>query len=160
MSKPVYMRSPSGEVFTTERPEYHNDCEQLTRTEGEKARREYCAAELRKLLKPGQKVFCVLRKVSGSGMCRVISLFIVTPASKGQPAELRNIDAMAADAIGYTLNPHGPGIKVSGCGMDMGFSLVYSLGHAIWPNGTRKPHGRRNGEDDYAGGYALKHEWI
>lgn len=160
MSKPVYMRSPSGEVFTTERPEYHKDCEQLTRTEGEKARREYCAAELRKLLKPGQKVYCVLRRVSGSGMSRNISLFIVTPASKGQPAGLRNIDVLTADAIGYSLASKGEGVRVDGCGMDMGFALVYSLGATVWPKGTPKPHGRRNGEPDKAGGYALKHEWI
>jgi hypothetical protein len=40
--------------------------------------------------------------------------------------------------------------------MDMGFDLVYSLGSALWPNGTDTPHGTRNGEPDSDGGYALK----
>jgi hypothetical protein len=52
------------------------------------------------------------------------------------------------------------GIKIGGCGMDMGFDLVYSLGATLWPNGTRKPHGTRNGEPDSAGGYALNHRWM
>lgn len=28
------------------------------------------------------------------------------------------------------------------------------------PNGTDKPHGRRNGEPDSSGGYALKSRWM
>ena len=32
------------------------------------------------------------------------------------------------------------GIKMSGCGMDMGFAMVYSLGSVLWPKGkTAKP---------------------
>lgn len=148
-----YMRAPSGEVFTTDNPHYHRECERLTRKAGKAARKEYVCAQLREMIEPGQKVFCVLRHVSTSGMSRRISFFIVADG------EMRNIDNLTADAIDYKNSDKG-GLIVGGCGMDMGFSVVYSLGHALWPNGTPKPHGRRNGADDSDGGYALKHEWM
>lgn len=152
-----WMKAPNGEVFETNNPEWHSDSEKLSRAEGLKARKEYCRKELKKILKPGKRVELVLRDVSRSGMTRTISAFVVIPAKKGEPAYLRNIDNLAADLLGWT---NDGGIKVSGCGMDMGFHLVYSLGAAIWPKGTPKPHGRRNGEPDSAGGYALKHNWL
>jgi hypothetical protein len=52
------------------------------------------------------------------------------------------------------------GVKVAGCGMDMGFHLIYSLSYALFPKGTDAPHGTRNGVPDSDGGYALKHEWL
>lgn len=51
-------------------------------------------------------------------------------------------------------------IKIGGCGMDMGFALVYELGMKLWPDGTPEPHGQRNGEPDSNGGYALRQRWI
>ena len=39
---------------------------------------------------------------------------------------------------------HGSGtVKMEGCGMDMGFSLVYELAHCLFRDG-----------------YALRHEWL
>ena len=52
------------------------------------------------------------------------------------------------------------GIKIGGCGMDMGFYLVYNLGYTLYPNGTPKQHGTRNGEPDFDGGYAFKQAWL
>jgi hypothetical protein len=34
------------------------------------------------------------------------------------------------------------------------------LGQKLWPNGTKKPHGARNGQPDESGGYALKQHWL
>lgn len=149
----VFMRSPNGEVFETSNPEYHKECERLSREKGKAARKEYCRAKLREMIQPGQKVYCVLRSVSSSGMSRRISVFIINDN------ELRNIDGFTSDAIGWTNSDKG-GLVASGCGMDMGFALVYALGAALWPNGTPAPHGKRNGEPDSDGGYALKPEWI
>lgn len=157
MSAKYWMQAPNGEVFQTSKPEWHADSVRLSRTEGPKARAEYCRAELKKLIKPGARIDLVLRSVSKSGMSRTISAFIVVPAKKGAPAYLRNIDNLVADLIGWT---NDGGIKVTGCGMDMGFHLVYTLGALMWPKGTPKPHGKRNGEPDRAGGYALKHNWL
>ena len=149
----TYMRTPSGEVFQTEHPEYHKECENLGGgTKGYAARQEYARAALRKIIKPKQTIYCVLRSVSRSGMKREISLFVV---HKGA---LRGIDRLASDAMGRSDGTDG--IIAHGCGMDMGFALVYDLGRAVWPKGTRKPHSTRNGVPDRDGGYALKHSWL
>lgn len=153
MKHTYYMQTAAGDVFNTSYPEYHKDCKQLTRAEGEKLYRAQVLKEAKRKIKPGQKIYCTLRHVSSSGMQRRISLHTVY---KG---ELIPLDHTAAILTGRTLSDKG-GIVCNGCGMDMGFDLVYSLGYSIWPKGTPKAHGTRNGEPDKAGGYALKHSWI
>ncbi len=107
---------------------------------------------LHKMLKPGSKVVTVLRNVSRSGMSRRIDLYTV---HKGEMVYLSH----AAAVVMGDPRPDN-GIKVGGCGMDMGFHLVYNLGATLWPKGTPKPHGSRNGEPDSDGGYALKQSWL
>jgi hypothetical protein len=141
---------------------------------------EEARKSLRKLLKPGQTVYCVLRRRSSSGMSRIIDLLIAYPEIRDVYPKLpdgrtdweakpkrkrvgyaiRSIGYTAAKAMGDRWDNDAGGIRVSGCGMDMGFATVYSLGHAVWPKGTRKPHSTRNGEPDRDGGYALKHSWL
>ena len=142
-----FMRTPSGDVFRTSYPEYHKECEQLTRAEGEKIYRAQVLADIKKKIKPGQKIYCTLRSVSASGMQRRISLHTI---HKG---ELIPLDHAASVLTGRTLSDKG-GIVCNGCGMDMGFDLVYSLGYSIWPHGTR------NGQPNKDGGYALRYSWI
>jgi len=135
------------------------------------AERKEAVERLLQAVEPGDTVYTIARHVSRSGMQREISLVaidrsaIVLPV-KGREAiaELgRNafttIDYWAARALGYRIGKHG-GIVVGGCGMDMGFHLVYNLGRTLWPTGTDNPHGRRNGHPDSDGGYALKHGWL
>ena len=71
-----------------------------------------------------------------------------------------SISHLMAKANGYTEDKDRDGLKVHGGGRDMGFSVVYGLGCALWPNGTDKPHGTRNGVPDSAGGYAIGHRWL
>lgn len=154
MKNATYMRAPDGQVFETSNPQYHPECENLgSGSKAYAARREYVKKELRKFIRPNQKVYTFLRSVSSSGMSRNISVFVV------HGKELRNITHMVSDALAIGEAKTG-GLRVTGCGMDMGFHVVYSLGMALWPKGTAKPHGTRNGEPDRNGGYALKHEWI
>ena len=155
----VYLKTANGDVFTTTFPEYHKDCEQLTKAEGQRLYKAQTVASLKKKIKPGSKIYTKLESVSSSGMSRRISLYVVAPAKKGQPAQIANITYSASVAMERKVSDLG-GIQVGGCGMDMGFSLVYDLGASLWPKGTSKPHGMRNGEPDKAGGYALKHEWL
>ena len=112
-------------------------------------------------IKPGDTIYTIVRHRSSSGMSRVIDLFIVrdTPYSGGKPRAWR-IGSLAAKAIGMSYDDQREGIRMSGCGMDMGFHVVYALGSALWPDGTPEPHGRRNGKPDTAGGYALRLEWL
>jgi hypothetical protein len=111
---------------------------------------ENAKAKLLETLKPGDTVYTVLRHVSKSGMMRHISLF-----AEG----MNDITQLAAIVMDDKRADNG-GIKVSGCGMDMGFNLVYNLGYKLWPNGTPQPHGTRNGVPDSDGGYALHHRWM
>ena len=69
--------------------------------------------------------------------------------------------------LGYTRAKTG-GVRVSGCGMDMGFHLVYALSSALFPEGfipaeAGHTYGR-NGTDpherDPDGGYALNQKWL
>lgn len=92
------------------------------------AERERVKDELRALLPPGSTVYTILRHVSQSGMSRDISLVVHTPTG------IRNITRLAAEANGYRIMRNG-GLRVGGCGMDMGFHVVYGLSYALYPNG-------------------------
>ncbi|MDE2022564.1 MAG: hypothetical protein KGI71_06675 [Patescibacteria group bacterium] len=141
--------------------------------------REAARRHLLTLLRPGDIVHTVLRHVSRSGMYRSITL-----TTHGV-----NLDYHAGIVLDLCVDRHG-GLPVSGCGMDMGHHLVYSLSRALFPTG----HGcigravdakgelapRRwcpsndhsNDDRDYTrhtrktphwhqdGGYALRHAWL
>ena len=126
----------------------------LTQKAGEAAHSEQCADDLRKMLKPGSNVYCILRHVSSSGMSRRISLAVV------ENGAIVSIDWLVQHVLSGVRQSGKEGLTVSGCGMDMGFHLVYGLGKALWPTGTPEPHGMRNGEPDSDGGYALKSVWL
>jgi len=154
-------------------------------TEAQKAE---ALATLRKLIKPGDTVYCVLRHRASSGMFRVIDLVVIDatrtentyplkPADLAKyvgevdysakpvkvrrlPPRIRSIGWSAAHATGYKYDPDRQGLRMGGAGMDMGFAAVYALGCALWPKGTPKPHGTRNGVPDREGGYAIKHAWL
>lgn len=110
-----------------------------------KADRDHACGRLREVFKPGDKVWTILRHVSASGMSREIS-FIQVQAN----GEVRQWDILIGDALGLKAGKHG-GLKVSGCGSDMGFMTVYDLGHALFPK--VKP-------SDEDPGYSLKHGWL
>jgi hypothetical protein len=108
-------------------------------------------AALRSLrIKPGETIYTIVRHVAPSGMSRVIDCYIMR---SNKPYW---IGGRVAAALGYRYDRNHQGMRVSGCGMDMCFAVVYNLGATLWPKGTRKPHGTRNGEPDSDGGYALE----
>lgn len=140
------------------------------------AEKKEAIERLLRAVAPGDTVYTISRHVSRSGMQREISLVAIDRSVVAQLDKrvrvhddgvitnlgreaITTLDYWASRALGHRIGPHG-GIVVGGCGMDMGFHLVYLLGRTLWPNGTDKPHGRRNGEPDSDGGYALKHGWL
>lgn len=149
----TYVQDSTGFVFETSNPLLHKGCKKLTKKEGAALYKEQSCKALLKIIKPGQTVYTLLRSVSSSGMTRRISLFVC------DGSDVRCIDSTVSVVTGRKESDKG-GITVTGCGMDMGFALVCALGATLWPNGTEKPHGTRNGEPDSAGGYALKHRWL
>lgn len=119
--------------------------------------RDYALAKLREYLKPGTTVYTSLEHASASGMSRSIGLHIV------HRGELLNITYWAARATGNTIDQKHGGIKVGGCGMDMGFHVVYSLGRAMWRDGFRCA-GAKCGSNDHVNPRRRVHsgdpDWI
>lgn len=112
---------------------------------------------LLKHLKPGTKVYTICRHVSRSGMMRIISPIIVMD---GKPYDLSwHIDRLGLFQRKYP----NEGLTVGGCGMDMGFHVVYELSSVLFPGGFKVKGIGRNGDTsgwDKDGGYALTQEWL
>lgn len=147
---------PSARVLETTVPHMWPNAKRLSAKAGKARLKAEAIKYLQGMLKPGDTVYCILRNVSRSGMSRQID-FLVAESDAG--CKPHSISGLIADALEYP-QADGGALKVSGCGMDMGFNVVYNLGATLWPNGTPNPHGRRNGEPDSDGGYALKHSWL
>lgn len=135
-------------------------------TKAQKAERDDAIAKLREWIKPGDTVYTILRSVSRSGMSREIAVVIMRDGSDLHP------NYLVAKAIDARQGKRD-GIVMGGCGMDMGFALVYELSHAMFPNGfecigERCPaNDHSNGDRDHtphmhpnAGGYALRQRWL
>jgi len=153
---PSFYRNAQNEIYESYNGKAYSETDTpVSRKDGEADSIYRACNTLRKLLKPGMTVYTILNHKSTSGMSRCISL-----AVGGENGEIIKLDWWVAKAMKTkTDNKHG-GIKVGGCGMDMGFDLVYRLGYTLWPTGTDKPHGSRNGKADSDGGYALKQAWL
>jgi hypothetical protein len=90
-------------------------------------------------------IHTITRHVSASGMTRDISLMYVKEGA------IHNITYSAALALEWPLSEKSGNraVRVSGCGMDMGFHLVYTLSRVLY---------RDTVEGD--AGYALSQAWI
>jgi len=88
-------------------------------------------------------VYTALRHRSQSGMSRDISLLTV------EDGKLRNITYLTAQAMGEKVKDRNGQwvIRVNGCGMDMGWHLVYNLSCYVYAGQDRA-------------GYVLSHEWA
>lgn len=115
------------------------------------AQKERALEQLRKLCPVGSTVYTVLKKVSASGMLRHIALIVI---DKGEP---RNISGLVSNALDYRWTD-GDALVVGGCGMDMGFSVVYNLAAAIWRDAPAEQD-RRPG-DSRSPGYNLNQKWL
>ena len=115
---------------------------------------EEAIEKLKEIIKPNDTLWTQLHHVSKSGMTRYIGVRLL---KDDYPYDYTYL---VSKALGWKTSDKYHGIKVGGCGMDMGFHLIYCLGMALWPDGTPEPHGRRNGEPDSAGGYAIKQRWL
>jgi hypothetical protein len=136
-------------------------------TKAQQSEQAVAFARLRETLKPGTTVYTQLKHVSRSGMQRVIQLVVI---ENNGP---RWIGWTVAKAPGMRYDREREGIVIGGCGMDMGFELVYNIGRALFRNGfdcvgERCPsNDHSNGDRNYRphkhtgdGGYALHHRWL
>lgn len=149
-----YLQLDSGLVIETDSPELWREAKPLTKKAGKAAMREQAKKYLLSIVKPGDTVHTILRHVSSSGMSRRISVIANT---RQGPCD---ISGHVAELLDMRRNDRDGALVVGGCGMDMGFHVVYNLGLSLWPKGTAEPHGTRNGQPDNDGGYALKQRWL
>ena len=94
--------------------------------------RQNALSQLRRELKPGAKVYTILRHVSRSGMRRSISLVRVD--SRGN---VHQLDWLVSRAGLGKVDQRNGGLIAGDTGMDMGFALVYGLARALYPKGHR-----------------------
>lgn len=129
-----------------------------------KAEQAEALDRLRKFIKPGDIVLCNCKHVSASGMSRVIQLYTLDHSGKGRP--LNYIGWNVAKALGMSYDTKREGVKIGGCGMDMGFAIVYELGRALWPTKEAAEAagyvtGRNSSKaPETDGGYILTHQWL
>lgn len=117
--------------------------------------KQQALARLHELLQPGDTVYTICRHVSRSGMMRHIDVMVL------RDGDYMRISHLVAAACDYRTNDSGA-LKVTGCGMDMGFSVVYDLSYTMFPQGfeeTRTVNGQeQKGKRD--GGYAISQRWL
>lgn len=127
-----------------------------------KQERAEAIERLREMVKPGDRLFTILRHVSKSGMSRVVQ--VVKMDEDGNPLYLGwNV----AKACGFSWNDRHEGVAVGGCGFDAGFQVVYEIGRALWPEGGPLEHSARERQErqlgetiEKDGGYLLRHSWL
>jgi hypothetical protein len=117
------------------------------------------------ILKPGDTVQTILRHRSRSGMSRSISLV----------KDGKDISYYVAQVLDMKIDQNHSGIKIGGCGMDMGFELVYTLSRVLFRDNftcigkdcPANDHVNSPYPDRKAGsmkhsdaGYALRQEWL
>ncbi|AYD82169.1 hypothetical protein KNU13_gp83 [Gordonia phage Turuncu] len=117
---------------------------------------------LREILPPGSTVVTIVKHVTASGMGRTI-----------QPVTVYNgavfdLTGYVARVVGWKVDTDRGGVYVQGCGMDMGFHLVYTLARTIYGHltpeqirdtrpGDKLPHPWESTTD---AGYLLTHRGI
>jgi hypothetical protein len=117
----------------------HSDYLKLSKAkqkEHDKARALYMLQEIT----PDTVIYTSIKHVAKSGMSRNIALYCVNEG------RIKDISYFVANILGRKLAKDNS-VTIGGCGMDMGFALVYDLSATLF-----------DGQD--RAGYVLKHEWL
>lgn len=146
----AWLETEDGSVFETANPEHHKGCKRIAKAEGLRRDKEHARELLRGMFPPGSTAYTVLRHVSSSGMSRRIAVLFV------EGSRPRDVSHLVARALSYKLHERG-GVVVGGCGMDMGFSLVYNLSHALHGAGYECLGKRENGRTLCPSSYHSNH---
>lgn len=113
-----------------------------------KAEQEEAKTNLRQEFPAGSTVKLILSHVSRTGMSRTIRTLT---------AEDRDVSSWVARAVGLSWDStFMGGVKISGCGMDMGFHLVDCLSYALYGAAIDQSRERLNEK----GNGGLKMKWL
>lgn len=130
-----------------------------------KARQQEALNRLKEWIKPGDTIYTHVESVARSGMSRTMHVY------KMEDNEPRYLTNTIVDALGYSQAKDGA-LRISGCGMDMGFALVYDMSRVLFRDGFEcigsgcPSNDHNNGDRDYtphmhsSGGYALRQRWL
>lgn len=119
----------------------------MTKKEIQAQEIEKATTELKQMLeKANYRVYTSLLHVSASGMTRRISAYVAQ-----EFGQIVNID-WYIEKLGLFKRDAKGGLKVTGCGMDMGFDVVYQLSNKLFRN--------EDGSYSHDGAYKLKQEWM
>ena len=121
--------------------------------------------QLLELISPGDVVYTSVKYTTRSALSRTIDLILIR---ENMPIRLAYY---AARAVGLAYDDRRGGVRVSGWGLDMGFTLVYNLGRALWPSGfeclgptcpSNEHHGNQvlSQNRHVDAGYALIQRWM
>jgi hypothetical protein len=106
----------------------------------------------------GYKAYTILRHVSSSGMFRLISAIVIVD---NKPI---SIDYLISELGVFKQDKKHEGLRVSGCGMDMGSHLIYETSAMLFtdPAENERITSERDGVawKRSNGGYVVKQEWL
>ena len=114
----------------------------MKREELERKIQEEAIEQLREWIKPNDTLWTQLQHVSKSGMTRHIKVRNLKPDHSGE-CHPYDYTYLVAKALGSKVSDRYDGIKREGCGMDMGFDLIYNLSYVL-----------------YGDGYAINQRWL
>ena len=112
-------------------------------TKVQQAEQAEAITKLRGWIKPGDTVYTVLDHVARSGMTRHIRVLVPQRGRKrkGEPDAFLHPNWAVGKALGMRHAKRNgyeqDALVVGGCGMDMGFHLVYSLSYALYGKGYK-----------------------
>lgn len=105
------------------------------KTIAKKTEQQEAIERLRSWIKPGDTLFTILRHRSASGMSRVID--VVAVRGTREKPEVSACGYNIALALGWRFDRQREGIRVGGCGMDMGFHVIYELSSVLFADGYK-----------------------
>ena len=119
-----------------------------------KSEKQEALEKLKSWIKKGDTLHTTTKHVSRSGMMRHISVkHLKATDNPERPVNVSNYDYHVARVLDLPEAPNYQGVKIGGCGMDMGFHLVYSLSRALFKDEPK-------GESDRDHGYWINQEWL
>ena len=131
MRRTYYFRSQYGTVYKTDDPDgapFNHWGDPPVRIKKD----EYILdriEEIKQYVKEGDTLYTDVQSVSRSGMSRHIRVYAIR---ENEPI---NLSPFVADILGRRYLDKDNSVMVGGCGMDMGFEVVYSLSYALFEDG-------------------------
>jgi hypothetical protein len=110
---------------------------------------EEAIKQLQEIIKEGDVVYTLLQNVSSNGMSRRIVVLIPQKTKNG--LMVRDITYLVAAACELRYNKDRHALVVGGCGMDMGYHVIYTLASVL---------GYKKSGENKGNCYGLAHQWL